>query len=224
MDLFGGQKDVTTTTAPWAAQQPYLKDLFERAKQWSYDPNQPNVLNSINQYANSGGYGLMPNTNNTLNSFITGNMMNSNPYLQGMANAANNSTIQQYQNAVAPGIDSNFSANGRYGSGAMQNQSNIAQQNLATSLANTNNTLYGNAYNQGMNNMLQAVSMAPSTATANINTMNAGNMAQLQNLQGYSSLIGGNYGGTSTTPRFNNPIGVINVNNKNNTVNGTRHT
>ena len=55
--------------------------------------------------------------------------------------------------------------------------------------------------------MLQAVSMAPSTATANINTMNAGNMAQLQNLQGYSSLIGGNYGGTSTTPRFNNPIG-----------------
>jgi hypothetical protein len=105
-----------------------------------------NLLNGSYLNSNPG--------NASFSKFASGDMMN-NPYMTGMANAAANSTVRNYQNAIAPGIASNFEANGRYGSGAMSNADSQARQDLATQLGNSMNNLYGGMYQNNMQNMLQ---------------------------------------------------------------------
>ena len=84
---------------------------------------------------------------------------NSNPYMQGMANAANTNIINAYQTATAPQTTSEFEGAGRYGSGAMTSAQNIAQQGLATQLANAQNNLYGSMYQTNEGNQLSAAQM-----------------------------------------------------------------
>lgn len=98
--------------------------------------------------------------------FANGSMLN-NPYMQGMANAANTNIINAYQTATAPQTTSEFEGAGRYGSGAMMNAQNMAQQGLATQLSNAQNNLYGSMYNQNMSNMLTGASgLSQNYATA----------------------------------------------------------
>jgi hypothetical protein len=80
--------------------------------------------------------------------------MLNNPYMQGMANAANTNIINAYQTATAPQTTSEFEGAGRYGSGAMTNAQDMAQQGLATQLANAQNNLYGSMYQSNLGNML----------------------------------------------------------------------
>ena len=226
-----GQTTQTGSSSPWIGQQPYLTQGFQNAQNWynnggtqvapmnqmqnqSFNMAQNNATN--NQALNS--------SNNAISQFASGNMMN-NPYLGQMANAADNSITRNYQSAVAPGIQSNAEANGRFGSGSMQNQSNQAQQNLATQLGNTNAGIYGGAYQSGLNNMLQASSLAPSNNQANLSNIGAvnaaGNQQQayqqqvnnqpLTNMQSYQGLIGGNMGSqtSQSTPYYQNTAGNI---------------
>lgn len=221
----------TNITTPWAGQQPYLSQGFSNAQNWlnnggtqvaGFNPTQTQAQQGITNLAQSGANGLQQNSTASLNSFMNGSMLNSNPYLNNMANAADNSIIRNYSNAVAPGISSNFEANGRYGSGSMSNAQSQAQQDLATQLGNTNSQIYGNAYQQGMSNMLQANALAPQTANLGLGLLNAQNQVgsqqqQLQqqinsqpltNLKDYMGLVGGaQYGGSSSqqTPYFTNP-------------------
>jgi hypothetical protein len=110
-----------------------------------------NLLNG--QYLNSNP------ANATLSSIANGSQLNpaSNPYMQGMANAANTNIINAYQTATAPQNTSEFEGSGRYGSGAMMNSQNMAQQGLATQLANAQNNLYGSMYQQNQANQLGAL-------------------------------------------------------------------
>jgi hypothetical protein len=80
--------------------------------------------------------------------------MLNNPYMQGMANAANTNIVNAYQTATAPQTTSEFEGAGRYGSGAMMNAQNMAQQGLATQLGNAQNNLYGGMYQSNLGNML----------------------------------------------------------------------
>lgn len=105
-----------------------------------------NLLNG--QYLNSNP------GNSAFSKFANGSMMN-NPYETGMANAAADSIVRNYQNAVAPQITSQMEGSGRYGSGAMANAQSQSQQDLASQLGNTMNQLYGNLYQTNMGNMLQ---------------------------------------------------------------------
>lgn len=81
---------------------------------------------------------------------------NSNPYMQGMANAANTNIINAYQTATAPQTSSQMEGAGRYGSGAAANAQNMDQQGLATQLANAQNNLYGSMYQTNESNQLNA--------------------------------------------------------------------
>lgn len=90
---------------------------------------------------------------NGLTSFANGSEMN-NPYMQGMANAANTNIVNAYQTATAPQTTSEFEGSGRYGSGAMMNTQNQMQQGLTTQLANAQNNLYGSMYNTNEANQL----------------------------------------------------------------------
>lgn len=185
----GGETTSTQQAAPWAAQQPYLKDVFQNA-QGTYQnlmgnggansvapftPFQNEAFGLTQGLANRSNYGGIDATNaannyttNLLNggylnanpgnaafgAFANGSMMN-NPYLSQMANAASNDITRNYQTAVAPQITSQMEGSGRYGSGAMMNAQSQSQQDLAHQLGNSITGLYGNAYQQGMSNMLQ---------------------------------------------------------------------
>lgn len=60
------------------------------------------------------------------------------PALQAAMDAANSNTTRNFTNTVMPGINSTFSAAGRFGSGAQDVQSGNATNNLATQISNTN--------------------------------------------------------------------------------------
>lgn len=123
--------------------------------------NSAGVNNAAGNYTTNllnGGYLNANPANSTLSSIANGSQLNpnSNPYMQGMANAANTNIINAYQTATAPQTTSEFEGSGRYGSGAMTNAQNIAQQGLATQLANAQNNLFGSMYQQNQANQLAA--------------------------------------------------------------------
>lgn len=179
-----------------------------------FTPAELQAQGNVIGMANSGANGMYPASARSLTGFMNGDMLNSNPYLDKMANAADNSIVRNYQTAVAPGVDSALARFGRYGSGAMENAKSQAQQDLAEQLGNTNAGIYGQAYQQGMQNMLQASALAPQAANLGLGLAQAENTVgatqrnlPINNLKDYMSLIQGNYGGTTTqsTPYYTNP-------------------
>lgn len=183
MSSGGGSTTSNTIAQPWSGQQPYLADMFQNAdntyKQFSGNPqssvagftpmqqqamqmqtdpsaNGSQVANSAANFAQNllGGQYLNANPGSgSFGLFANGQMLN-NPYMQGMANAANTNIVNAYQTATAPQTTSEFEGAGRYGSGAMMNAQNMAQQGLATQLANAQNNLYGSMYQSNLGNML----------------------------------------------------------------------
>ena len=150
----GGSSTTTVQKAdPWSGQQPYLQDIFEQAKilyqngsmapdyypgqtvadqsQWTQDALQMQADRAQN------GSPLISNASEAVNNITTGqaladnqglNTLNQlsqedNPYVDELYNRANN----QAQAA----INGNFSAAGRYGSGAHAAASADAATNLA---------------------------------------------------------------------------------------------
>lgn len=119
--------------------------------------NAANVNNAAGNYTTNLLNGNYLNSNPgsaAFGKFASGDMMN-NPYMTGMANAAADSITRAYQTATAPQTASAFAGSGRYGSGAYENQVSQNQQDLATQLGNSMNSLYGNMYQSNMGNMLQ---------------------------------------------------------------------
>lgn len=123
--------------------------------------NAASLNNNASSYTNNlvnGQYLNANPANAALSGIANGSQLNpaSNPYMQGMANAANTNIINAYQTATAPQNTSEFEGAGRYGSGAMMNSQNMAQQGLATQLANAQNNLYGSMYQTNEGNQLNA--------------------------------------------------------------------
>lgn len=144
---------------------------------------------------------------NSLSSFANGSMLN-NPYMQGMANAANTNIINAYQTATAPQTTSEFEGSGRYGSGAMTNAQNMAQQGLATQLANAQNNLYGSMYQTNMGNQLSAAQSQASNQLGAAGTLGqqqlgaAGQLGTNYNT-GVGQMVSGLYGAPNTVNSIN---------------------
>lgn len=119
-----------------------------------------------------------------LKSTIAGNYLNSNPYIDAMFSKA--------RDAVGSGIDSRFTAAGRYGSGAHQGVLGTTFNNLATDI-------YGTNYANERARQVAAAQIAPSfTTEAGSAPFSAfGSFGNLTK-QGVSS---------TTSPYFNNPVG-----------------
>lgn len=79
-----------------------------------------------------------------------------NPYLSGLYHNATDPMVQQFQQAIAPGIGSQFSAAGRTGSGAHQAAMGNAEDSLGRGLASAASSIYGNAYEAERNRQQQA--------------------------------------------------------------------
>ncbi len=92
----------------------------------------------------------------------------SNPLLGQMYDSAARSLVDNYAQAVAPGVNAAFESAGRYGSGLHQNAQQMAQRELARGLGDLGTNLYGQAYNQDADRQLGA-----SGTAANLYSQNA---------------------------------------------------
>lgn len=113
----------------------------------------------------------------------------SNPYLQGMYDAATRNVINQFNRNVIPSIDQSAQAAGRYGSGAWADLRSQANQDLLNTLGDVSSNLYGGAYESERGRMMQGLGLGGELSTTDLN-------AQLQrNIQ--NALLGQQAGQTN---------------------------
>lgn len=232
-----------TTQEPWNRQQPYLTRGFTRAQTLlnqggpQYFPGETvagfgaNTQNALNMYRDTamGGSPVPGAAVDQLSSTLSGDYLNSNPYLDAMYNTAASRVGEQYREAVAPSIGAQFDSAGRFGSGMYQNMMQNSEQQLADSLGGLAANIYGNNYQQERGRQMQAASMAPSIAPLSYydagQLMNVGEMQDAQRqreidanfnrymfnqqrpydaLNRYMGTITGNYGLTTSQPVYQN--------------------
>ncbi len=224
---------VTSTTAPWSGQQPYLTFGFQQAQDL-YNRGGPQYFagNTVAPTPSETNQALDLQTQRALNgspltaaaqagnlATAQGSYLNAgNPYLQNM--------FGSIANTVTPRVTGAFEGAGRYGSGAYANALSDALTNTAGNLAFQN---YGNE----RGNMMQADALAPTLANqdyADIGQLAAAGDARRQlsqqdinaavdrynynqnlpynTLANYMRMVQGNYGSSSTqtSQSYANPI------------------
>lgn len=117
------------------------------------------------------GNPLVPAAQQQLQNTIQGQFLGNNPYLaQAMAGGAAVAT-QNYLDAIKQG-QSGAALSGRYGSGAMFDQQNRAQQNLANALSQQAGQLLYQNYANERQAQQAAISQAPQMAMADYQDIN----------------------------------------------------
>lgn len=99
-----------------------------------------------------------------------GDFLNSNPYLQDAIKKANDPLIQEYMTKVAPGIDSQFAAGGRMGSGAFAQTRNNSDKTFANALADQTAGIMAENYANERGNQLAAQNSIGALYDQNANT------------------------------------------------------
>jgi hypothetical protein len=85
---------------------------------------------------------------------------NNNPGFQGALSAAIRPVTDAFRDNVMPGIDSNFSSAGRYGSGLQGEAYRDANTDLARSVGDISSNMAFNNYGMERGNMMNAIGMA----------------------------------------------------------------
>lgn len=173
------QTTQTTSTQPWAGQQPFLTDLFARAQGASqtipqYFPGQtvaPQSAATLEGQRETMGVaqGLKPAANAFLDSAMfnvgAGRDPAQNPYLQNAIQAAVNPLMQNFSSVGGPlsQIRSGFTANNSGGSGTREGiAQGVAQRGLQQQVGDISSTMAFNAYQQGQDQSLRTLALAPS--------------------------------------------------------------
>lgn len=255
-----GPSDTQTTvqkTEPWAQQIPYLigdakkgiAGLFPEANRLyqapgplyypgqtvaDMSPERAAALAAQAARAQSGSP-LMAMSKEELAKTLAGDYLNANPYLQSAIDSASRGVVRNYQDAVAPGIDSSFSLAGRYGSGAHMAAHDAAEKNLAAQLGDVAGNLGYQGYATERANMLNALNAVPGYAQSDyadiaqladvgrqrealaqalindqVTRWNFEQQQPADKLAQYAQLIQGNFGGTqSTTAPYSSGAGVL---------------
>lgn len=179
--LFGGGGDqkTTTTSSPWKPlQQPLQAGYQDLQNEWkggapSYYPGQTVAPQSgwtqqaLQAQAGRAMQGSPLNAaaQGNLTQTLNGDYLNAgNPYFQNAMNAAIRPITQQYEQTVMPGLDSTFSAAGRYGSGAHQSAANTGYQNYMQAIGDTAGNMAYQNYGDERARQMQGMLMAPSLA------------------------------------------------------------
>jgi hypothetical protein len=150
-------------------------------------------LGALNKAASGPVQGLSNSANSAATNQLNGSMLNasSNPYLQSYSNAAAQSMIGQYQTATAPGNMASAQQAGMFNSNAAADQSLMSQYSLGNNLQSLNANIYEPAYQQGIQNQLQTMSMVPSLQQASLlpgqTQFGTGSVQQAQNQAGLNT-------------------------------------
>ena len=180
-----GKQKTTTTTEPWSGVKPYLLSGYKDAQSLynqgapGYYPGQATApmssysKQSLDATAQRAAYGsdLTRSAQDQLQKTINGDYLNSNPYLQGAINAAVQPITNAFSSEVMPGIDSNFSAAGRYGSGLQGAAYNDANQTLAQQIGNVSTNMAYQNYGDERQRQIQGMLFAPQMAQQDYNDL-----------------------------------------------------
>lgn len=179
----GSKQSGTTTTSmePWKGQQPYLLDAFERARTAA---NSPLIGQGQSNYMNV----LKGPTVNPM-------LGMDNPYLKGMIDNANSDVTR----AMMPAMNQANYASGSFGNSGV---ADTYSKNLTDAYSRNATNLRFQDYTNQQNLQQQAVNNTLGF------TSNANNYAA-QPAQNYAQTVQGNYGGTTTTPYYSNPLSGI---------------
>jgi hypothetical protein len=176
----GGSKGpagtTTTTTDVPDYQRPYVQDLLSQARS-TYQANQANP--AAQTLANHGAANM--------DATIRGDYLDpsTNPWLK--------KTYDMAADSVGSGVDSRFTASGRYGSGAHQGVLGKTFGDLATNI-------YGGNYQQERGRQMTAALGAPEYASAY-------QQVPYGNLNNYANIAGKSFGSQTQQPYFNAPAG-----------------
>lgn len=239
MPSSGSQPAGTTTTVqrsdPWEGVRPFLGDIYSEAqRQYRAQPPQyfphstvtpfaSETEEALGQRADLARQGFAPQqaAAQQLGQTIAGDYLSpeTNPFLR--------ETFNQAADVIQPRLSGMFSAGGRYGSGAHQEELGRTLGNLATNI-------YGGNYQQERGRQLQSTFAAPSFALSRfsdadqlakvgqereglgqaqlsdaIARFNFGQTQPQQKLAQYSGLLQGAPGGETTVaqPYYRNPLG-----------------
>lgn len=178
MSKGGGDTKTKTTTEPWSGVKPYLlggykdaQNLYEQGAP-EYYPNQSIApmssysKNALDATAQRAAYGsdVTRAAQDELVKTIGGQYLNSNPYLQGAIDAAVQPITNAFRSEVMPGIDSNFSAAGRYGSGLQGEAYDDANAQLAQQIGNVSTQMAYQNYGDERQRQIQGMLFAPEMA------------------------------------------------------------
>lgn len=151
----------TVTNDPWSGVQPFLlsgyKDLSTNYKRGApaYYPGQTvapmsgYTSGALDAMAQRGAAGspLTQAAQQSAQNTLSGQFLDpaSNPHLRGAMDAATRPLIDNYMKNIAPGLDSTFSAAGRYGSNSMIDARQGAAEDLTRGIGDiTSNMAYQN--------------------------------------------------------------------------------
>ena len=179
----GGSSNNTTKTIaePPAETKPYLQPYLNRASELANAPyqeyggkqvadlngDQTQAFDMVRQRATNGSP-VSANANWNAANTLGGQYLDpaSNPWLSKTYDAAASDMTRNYSQAVVPGINSTFSLNGRYGSGAHQTAMGDAGRTLNSGLTNLGTQIYGQNYGQERQNQMNVMGMSPQLASA----------------------------------------------------------
>lgn len=243
-----GENDTATTVQkqePWKPVQPYLEGAMRDANAMysrgapGYYPGQ--TVAPMSSYSKAGldalaqraaaGSPVSTAGQNQLMSTLNGSYLSAgNPYFQGALSAATRPMVNAFNDQVMPGLDSNFSSAGRYGSGAHALASSDAGAQLTDQIGDVASQMSYQNYGDERQRQMQSMMFAPDMAAQdykditalqaagqgydqyNQNLINANMQKYDYNanapynwLANYVGLLGGVPGpsqtGTTTTPR-----------------------
>jgi hypothetical protein len=208
----------TTTQTPWAAQQPYLLDLFAKAK--LANETAGTDLSPLQQQAMTQAGQTNPlqaPATETMRQAITGQLRNptlgqNNPYLQETIDNAN----ADVSRAMLPAINAANRASGSFGnSGVADYYGKSLTDAYSKNATGMRFADYTNQQQLNESDIARRMSAAMNAPTfVGNNLANAQNMFTLgtqaktdpfNTLGKYGSLIGGSYGSATNSPIFTNP-------------------
>lgn len=198
-----GQNNKTTQTtkaSPWGPISGDLKDAFSDAR-GVYDRGAPGFFpgntvagmsgfsrDSLNAMANRAAAGspLTGMAQDQTMRTMRGDYLDpaSNPFLQGAISTATRPVTEAFRDVVMPGIDSTFSAAGRFGSGAQLGAYSDAQQDMARGVGDIATNMAFNNYGMERGNQMQAMGMAPGLAMGDYQDISMLGLAG-QGMEGY---------------------------------------
>lgn len=179
----GGGGTTIQKTEPWDVQKTYYQKGFTQADKlynsggFTPAPYAGSTIAAPSAETNAAlnmttaramaGSPLIDATQQQLGQTLSGNFLSAgNPYMQQALRGAARPTVENFRDAVMPGLEARFAASGRYGSGAMRDQQGKAYDALARNLSEQATQAAMQNYGQERQLMQQAAFAAPQVAGA----------------------------------------------------------
>ena len=178
----GGDTKTTQNTAPWAGQQPYLAQIFQRAAEEyntgpleyfpgetvaPFAPETVEAQGALADYARGGATNLAQGAAGA-NQFALGPVLDvgNNPYVRGAAEASINPVIDALVEQALPAVRTGaLEARGYGGSRQQLAEANAIRDSVRAMMDRTAG-LYERAYGEGLDTFSHGLSVAPQTIRA----------------------------------------------------------